>query len=322
MKKVAIDKGGFRYKWTVRGIDENACIDDIVENSRTELPDYISTVFAEAFGCVAEVEKVRVLSHNQYQAFLQNNATRLYEDVSYTLEDYRRDADGVEVMPFRLEQFGLSSDVQEFINKRFASISYTSTGDACLRCHVNSTVGVKFMADALGCDVVCNQEFNGFYKNDKNKFILEFCDGNVSLLICSSQKSYATQLAEFNQFYEIEDYDVCLEVYFDNVHMDNVFLPRENVGIAISSMLQRGYDGYDESVKARWEDFLSQRKSPSISFLAVETPTMVRDFDFSVMKPKQVEGASVSQLVENATIRSESTKYSAGCFRDRELLMD
>lgn len=324
MKNVEIDKGGFRYKWTVRGVNVDACINDIIDNSRTELSDYTAAVFAEEFGCVAEVERVKVMSHNQYQAFLQHNANRLYEDVSYTLEDYRRDADGVEVLPFCLEQFRLDASVQEFINQRFTSISYTASGDACLRCHLNSSIGVKLMADELGCESVCNQGFNGFYKKDKNRLILEFCEGDISLLICSSQKSYAAHLAEFNRFYEIEDYDICLEVYFDNVHMDNIFLTRENVGIAISSMLQRGYDGYDESVKARWEEFLRQKKSPNLSFRAVEAPTMVRDIDFYAAKPKEKETSekSVSQLLDDASVRSENSKHDNSGFRDREITMD
>ena len=322
MKNVVIDKDGFRYKWTVRGLGEDACIDDIINNSRTVLSDFIADMFATEFGCIANVERVRVMSHNQYQAFLQHNANRLCEDAGYTLEDYRRDAEGVELLPFRLEQFDLDSGVQDFINQRFTSISYTPAGDACLQCHVTSSVGSRFIADALGCELVCNQGFSGFYKNDRSRLLLEFCEGSVSLLICGSQKSYAAQLAEFNRFYEIEEYGVCLEVFFDNVHMDNVFVPRENVGMAISSMLQRGYAGYDEKVKACWEELLRKRKSPSISFRVVESPTMVRDFDFCVSKPKDGGERSVTQLLEDAVVRSEGEKHDVGGFRDRGMILD
>lgn len=279
MKNVKIDKNGFRYSWVVRGVDENACVADIEENLRTELTDYAAAMFAEKYGCIADVTRYKLMSHNQYQVFLQNNAKRLCEDKSYTAEDYRRDAEMVEVLPFQLERFGLDLELQEFINERFASISYTPAGDAFLRCHVGSNVSVNLMAQELGCDMVCNQGFNGFYKNDLSRFILEFSDGDVSLVICSSQKSYAAQLAEFNRFYEIEDSDICLEVYFDNVHMDNVFVTRENVMMVISSLLQRGYDGYNPVVKDCWEELLSHKKAPSLSFRVVEAPTMVKDID-------------------------------------------
>ena len=278
MKNVEINKDGFRYLWTVRGVNEDACIADIVDNSRVELSDYTAAVFAEEFGCVAEVKKMRLMS--------------------------------------------LNPSVEEFINKRFTSVSYTSSGDACLRGHLNSSVSVRFIADELGCEIVCNQGINGFYKNDSDRLILEFCESDVSLLICSSEKNYVAHLAEFNRFYDIANCNICLEVYFDNVHMDDVFLPRENVEMAISSMLQRGYDGYDEKVKARWEGFLMQQKAPSITFRAIEVPAMARDIDFCAVKPKEDCEISVSQLLVDAVAKCEASNFPVNGCRGQELLIN
>lgn len=279
MKNVVIDRDGYRYRWTVRGLDEGACARDIKENGRTGLSDYRAVMFGEQYGCVAEVKRVRLMSHNQYLAYMQHNANRLYADDSYSVEDYRRDADRVEVLPFRLERFKLDAFIEEYVNKRFTSISYTPEGDACLQCSITSSVGADFIAQALGCEAVCNQGYSGFFKNDTQRLILEFCEGEASLLICGSQKTYAAHLAEYKRAFDIQGYDVCLEVYFDNVHMDNLFLPKENVGMVISSLLQRGYDGYNKEIKSCWEALLAKKQNPKLSFRVVEAPAMVRDLD-------------------------------------------
>ena len=243
VKQVVIDRDGMRYKWVVLGLDEDACAADIEVKQMTEMSDYIGTVFGEKYGCAVTLEPVRLMSRNQYQAYLQGNAQRMVDDVGYTIDDYRRDAKRVEVLPFQLDGFRLSSGQKAVMDNRFTSISYTQEGDACLRGRVGSTVGVGLIAKELGCELVCKQDFSGFYKSDLHKFILEFADGDVSLLICKSHMSYANRLAELHQNFEISGYDVCLEIYFDNVHMDNMFVPREHVPMAISSLMQRGFEG-------------------------------------------------------------------------------
>lgn len=280
MRNVVIDRGGFRYKWLVQGLNEAGCANDIQANERTELTDYAEAMFADRYGCVVSLERVRLMSHNQYHAFLQHNFRRLDMDGGYTLGDYRRDAKRVEVVPFPLEKYGLDGHIQAYIESKFDTISFTEVGDACLRCFAGSSTVVRLMAEELYCDSVCNQGYSGFFKNDRHRLVLDYFDGDVALYVCKSQKSYADRLNELGQLYEIDESGICLEVYFDNVHMDNIFLSRENVGVAISSLLQKGYDGYDSSVKACWENLLGRDKNPQIGFRAVESPAMVRDIDF------------------------------------------
>lgn len=305
MRSIKIDKDGFRYTWTIRGLNETACAADIEANQRTAQTDYVAAMFAERYGCIAEVQKLRLMSHNQYQAFLENNAKRMRFDESYTFDDYTRDAASVEVLPFRLEQFGLDEPSLSLINKRFSSIGYTNGGDACLQGRAHSSVSVRYLAEELGCELVCNQGFSGFYKNDKRGLILEFSDCDLLLVVCKTQRNYAAQLAELNDFYEVDGRDICLEVFFDNIHMDNIFLPRENVSVAISSVLQRGFDGYDETVKKSWRELYKRDKVPIIGFRVVEAPIMVQDLEYSDAEVPADFG--ISHLLANAESRCAHT---------------
>lgn len=289
MRNVEIDKGGYRYKWVVRGVDEEACVEDIWDNQRTRLTDYMAAGFAERYGCKVEVESVRLMTRNQYQAYLERNARRVNGDEGYSMEDFRRDARLVEVLPFLLEGFGLDDEVQGLINEYFDSVSYLGNGDACFMCSVGSSMGVSLIAEAFGCEVVCNQGFDGFYKNDNDRFLLGFWDGEISFLICASQKNYEAQLAELRQFYEMDDNDVCLEVYFDDVHVDNIFVPRENVDMAISAVVQRGYEGYCRDVKGIWETFVGQGKVPDIRFCVAEQLCLEKDLKKTLAEKPLVE---------------------------------
>lgn len=252
MRNVDIDKGGVRYKWVVRGVDEEACVEDIWDNQRTRLTEYLAEAFVDRYGCVVEMERVRLMTRNQYQAYLERNASRVNGNEGYSMDDFRRDAGLVEVLPFALEGFGLDDEVQGLINEYFDSVSYMENGDARFMCSVGSSVGAGLIAEAFGCEAVCHQGFDGFYKNDIDRFLLGFWGGEVSFLVCTSQRNYEAQLAELYRFYEMDDNDVCLEVYFDDVHVDNLVVPRENVEMAISSVLQREFSGMEKAIDIRF----------------------------------------------------------------------
>lgn len=118
MTNTVIERDGYRYKWCVCGVDEAACINDIESNDRLTLPDHVAVMFADRYGCVAEVAEVRLMTHNQYQDYLKSIASRIYNEEGYTLKDYQRDAEAVEILGFDLAKFRLpwADNVIETVN--------------------------------------------------------------------------------------------------------------------------------------------------------------------------------------------------------------
>lgn len=52
MKKVIVKN----VEWTVTGNNEKPCVEDIVFNRRTELTEYVRTMFRQRYGCTAVVK--------------------------------------------------------------------------------------------------------------------------------------------------------------------------------------------------------------------------------------------------------------------------
>lgn len=207
MKKTVIERDGYRYKWCVRGLNETSCINDIESNHRIALPDHIAVMFAERYGCVAEVEEVRVMTHNQYQEYLKSNVNRLHTEEAYTMENYKKDAARVDVLDFDLSKFNLPwpENIVEAINDLFSSETVNERGNLLLKGHVVYDSTVYVLANKLDCNIVCDNGFNGFFKNDENKCVLEFCEGDIYLTLCETKEAYNAEVESFTKFYKIEE---------------------------------------------------------------------------------------------------------------------
>ncbi len=206
MKNTVVRKDGYKYKWSVRGGNEVACVADIERNGRTGLTDYVEHVFAERYGCAAEVVAVREMTHNQYHEFLAANASRLYAEEGYTMADYKRDADSVEVLSFDLSAYQerLSDSAIQAINDLLNTERTSRLGNMLLEGH-GSDEYVWLLAKKLGCVLVCDNYYNGFYKNDKALCVMEFCEGDVSLILCGSEEAYRAEVERHNKFYQVEE---------------------------------------------------------------------------------------------------------------------
>lgn len=291
------------------------------------------------------------MTHNEYHDFLAANASRLYTEEGYTMADYKRDADSVEVLSFDLAPYRdrLSDSAIQVINALLNTERTSRLGNLLLEGHGDDDF-IRLLAYKLDCDLVCDKFYNGFYKNDNALCVLEFCEGDVYLILCETEEAYRAEVASSNKFYgveteaaektfkegsyncyfdgkfeckaynekEVESYilycaelypeaalritqdvmngynessldvslsffdrlrdrlpyaedNACVQVYFDGVHMDNVYVPVDKADEAISSLVQHGYDNYNGDVKADWERD-GGRPNPDISFKVVEYP--------------------------------------------------
>ena len=286
------------------------------------------------------------MTRNQFQEYLKNNAARFYNEKGYTMEDFKRDADNVEILGFDLDKYGLSAEMQKVINDAFSSESVNKHGNMFVKGHYNTFSYVNGIADALDCKLVSSGVYNGFYKNDNSRLVLEYCEGDVSLILCETKEAYFKEVASYFKFYQVDrsvfmegtynlyrgdcfqgkgfsekevkefilectklypDDDIkvtrdikngynesfvdvslyffdllnvrlpcvednaCIEVYFDGVHVDNVYTSIDKAEAMEYSLVQNGYDNYNGDVKEDWERS-GGRYNPDLSFIVVEYP--------------------------------------------------
>lgn len=142
------------------------------------------------------------MTHNEYQEFLKNNASRFYTDSNYTMEDYNRDAENVIIKGFELNKFPLTDEMKELINSIFKSERVSRMDNLLLDGFLPSNTGIYSLAAALGCELVCDNGLNGFFRNDKERFLLEFCEGDLYLEICETDIDYKKALDSSCEFYK------------------------------------------------------------------------------------------------------------------------
>ncbi len=247
------------------------------------------------------VKPTKEMTHNQYQEFLKANASKLYTDSRYTLEDYKKDADSVVVLDFDLDKYDLADGMKRVVNRFFDTDDVSKQGNALFRGHLINDDYIGLIAKNLGCSSVSIGAYNGFYKSDENKCVLEFCEGDIFLVLCETEEAYRDEVASYYEFYEVDKDDwwegfeevssekvdsseVCLKVFFDGVHMDNVYVPANKVDVAISSIVQHGYDDYNGAVKDDWKKHEKYNPNPHLSF-----------------EVEKAIGKSVDELIADAT---------------------
>lgn len=145
------------------------------------------------------------MTHNEFVEFMKKNAERVHTDKEYSMADYNRDCDNVEVLPFDLEHFGLvfSEEQMKVINAYFTEESVSKLGNMRLVGHL-TYLSERVVANRLGIDMVENGSYSGFGKNDANRCVFEFCEGDIYLIFCESQKEYLAELKSYCEFYKVE----------------------------------------------------------------------------------------------------------------------
>lgn len=143
------------------------------------------------------------MTHNEYMEFLKKNAERLYNEKGYTMAHFNQDAERVEIIGFHLEQFGFSDKQRTFIDKVFSGDREDRFGNMLLEGHVGDRAPVFTIARELGCELVTDKCYNGFFKNDEKRCVFEFCEGDIYLALCETDQKYQEAVESYNQFYEV-----------------------------------------------------------------------------------------------------------------------
>lgn len=177
-------------------------------------------------------DNVLRMTHNEYQEFLRKNAERLHTEKGYSMADYERDADRVKVIGFELDGFKFSDNAKALINKVFDSEERDKRGNVLLRGHIIGS-HEHAIGQALGCECVKNNYYNGFYKNDESRCIFEYCEGDLNLVLCGTEAAYYEALGRYYEFFGIKPKldDVvqkCEKVSKGNAVSEKQTIDREN----------------------------------------------------------------------------------------------
>lgn len=163
------------------------------------------------------VIRVPEMTHNEYQKFLEQNASRLHNESGYTMEDYIRDADSVAVLGFDLSKYGLSKEYEVLINASFSTEGDSVLHNKILRGHFMDNDKIFAVANALGCECAYDNYYSGFFKNDESRLVFGFCEGDITLILCEDEKSYRAEYYRSCQFYKVEPDDALV---YDSENID------------------------------------------------------------------------------------------------------
>lgn len=143
------------------------------------------------------------MTHNEYFEFLKKNAERMYTDKGYTMAHYNRDAERVEIIGFDLDRFGFDEKNRGFIDKVFSGDGEDKFGNLRLEGNVQDNALAFTIAGELGCELVRDKFYSGFFKNDEKRCVLEYCEGDIYLVLCETDERYQEAVEDYERFYEV-----------------------------------------------------------------------------------------------------------------------
>lgn len=149
-------------------------------------------------------KEVKIMTHNEFDKYLEEIANRVYTDPNYNILDYKRDADSVIVKGFELEKSFLSEDHKTIVNEFFDTNDLTNNGNMFLRGHLNCYDMIYGFAKMLSCETICDNGLTSYFRNDKEKIILTFSEGDIALTVCNSEEEFQKEVTAADIFYGIK----------------------------------------------------------------------------------------------------------------------
>ncbi|WP_304818934.1 hypothetical protein [uncultured Clostridium sp.] len=158
------------------------------------------------------------MTHNEYQVYLKVLVSRIYNmtdsNKDYTMDNYMKDADNVKITDFDLSQYNLPKEIQSIINS-FKTNGRDKFDNELFRgsCSIGN---VHLLAKELECKSGY-ESYNGFYYNLDKKMILEFAEGDVTLILCENEEKYNESLINTIEFYnKNEGADIHYATFYQN----------------------------------------------------------------------------------------------------------
>ena len=143
------------------------------------------------------------MTRNEYQEYMKKCASKLYDGSGYTMKDYNRDCDSVEIIPLDLSKYPqLSENTIKWANMLFTEEDTDRNGNYMLRGFTHHEYAE---AKALGCSI--GDYGNGYSLwayNDKEYLIYTYCEGDTTLTILSDKETYDKEYKRTYNWYKEE----------------------------------------------------------------------------------------------------------------------
>ncbi len=141
------------------------------------------------------------MTNNDYKEYCKECASRLYNESGYSISDFRRDTDNVEILPFDLSRFPqLSETTIRWINAFFSEEDTDKNGNYILR---GFTYRERTAVQELGLNYGDYADCYSFFAyNNKELLVFEYCEGDISMKIFPDKESYDNEYMEMYEFYK------------------------------------------------------------------------------------------------------------------------
>ncbi len=140
------------------------------------------------------------MTHNEYIKFLEMNASRFYNDPGYTMSQYKKDADRVELLPFDLSNFPqILPETKTYINKLFETETTDRNNNYMLR---GFTRHEYQEIKVLNCNIGEHSTTYSLYAfNDNEMLIYSYCEGDTTLTIFCDHELYQVEKVNTTNWY-------------------------------------------------------------------------------------------------------------------------
>lgn len=149
------------------------------------------------------------MTKNEYKAYLRSNADKIYNDnIQYTMTDYCRDADNVEILPLDLSAYPeITAKTAKYINMLFDEEDTDKNGNYMLRGFCGDSVARWTKEKQV---LSLNYAPYGFYYagfgfNDKEMLIYTWCEGDTTLTLFNDRALYEQERAATEKWYDEHD---------------------------------------------------------------------------------------------------------------------
>lgn len=142
------------------------------------------------------------MTKNDYKEYMKQCANKIYTVPEYSLEQYGKDLDAVEILPLDLAKYNLSPEIEKWINKLFDEEDTDRNGNYMLRGFTrHEAAEMKVLGLSYG-DYANAYSFYAY--NDEEWLIYTYCEGDTTLTLFETVEDYEREKRNTQEWYKEE----------------------------------------------------------------------------------------------------------------------
>ena len=143
---------------------------------------------------------MKIMTKNEYQAYLKECANRWYTDKSYTKEKFDADLDSVEILDFDLSNFKLDPEIEKWINILFKEEDIDRNGNLMLRGFSRGEmIDVEKLKLHYG---EYGRSLSLWAYSDEEMLLYTYCEGDTTLTLLNNPEIYKKNKHEMLEWYK------------------------------------------------------------------------------------------------------------------------